>query len=65
MHMHMRRFVGFRTVKPDAIPFDAQYSRHWMRLRLEQRVCKGKQATLVGVADEKIYSQRTNDRGLK
>jgi hypothetical protein len=64
MHMHMRRFVGFRTVKPDAIAFDAQYRRHWIRLRPRQRVCKGNQATLAGEAGGKIYDLWTNGRNI-
>ena len=40
MHMHMRWFIGFGTVEPDAITFDAQHRRHWIRLRPRQQVCK-------------------------
>jgi hypothetical protein len=40
MHMHMRWFIGFGTVEPDAITFDAQHRRHWIRLRPRQKVCK-------------------------
>jgi hypothetical protein len=65
MHMHMRRFVGFGTVKPDAKAFDAQYRRHRIRLRRRQRVRKGNQATLAGEAGGKNYSSRTNGRKIK
>jgi hypothetical protein len=68
MHMHVRRFVGFGTVKPDSIPFDAQYSRHWISLRRHWKVGKAPTqdlATLAGAIRWKFYSLRTNGRDIK
>ena len=55
VHVHVRRFVGFGTVKPDAITFDPQNRWHWMRLRLNREVCKQAAATLTGETQGKIY----------